>query len=65
MNSRALKPRPPIEPDRLEAVMRELADGVGVRLAGTAGEKEAIRRIVRRFREAGAPTVEDDDRFPW
>ena len=63
MNSRALKPRPSIEPDRLEAVMRELADGVGVRLAGTAGEEEAIRRIVRRFRDAGAPTVEVES-FP-
>lgn len=46
----------PVEPARLEAVMRELVEGIGLRLAGTAGEKAAAAAIEKRFQESGART---------
>ncbi len=54
MNNVKIQGRPTIEPERLETILRELVEGVGVRLAGTEGEREAVRRIAFWFREAGA-----------
>lgn len=44
----------PVSERGLAAAIRDLADGVGERLAGTDGERDAGRRIAAAFRAAGA-----------
>jgi hypothetical protein len=47
-------PLSPVKPARLEAVMRELAETIGVRLAGTAEDRATTAAVERLFRESGA-----------
>ncbi|MCC7009348.1 MAG: M28 family peptidase [Acidobacteria bacterium] len=49
-------------PDRLAHDLDVLAGQIGVRLAGTAGERAAADHVVRRAREAGAEVW--DETFP-
>ncbi len=43
-----------VSPQRLERVMRELAETIGVRLAGTPGDRAAIDVVKKAFGESGA-----------
>jgi hypothetical protein len=44
----------PVEPARLEAVMRELTEAIGVRLAGTPADAAAAAAVGAALRESGA-----------
>jgi len=51
-----MKDLPGVRADRLEAHLRKLTVDIGVRLAGSAGEREAARYIEEQFAAAGAET---------
>ncbi len=44
----------PVSARRLDAVMRELTERIGVRLSGTAADRITTRAVAKAFRESGA-----------